>query len=747
MNKFKQFLTLVRIEGTLATPENTTGSNAKKTKIKKILKTFGIVVFIVYFMVMGFIVSKKLIEGLAQLDQEGYFIKIIMSIIFILTIVTSIGTSTVQLAQEKTSNILNTYPISSRKRFLANFVSYIIRSYSVVLMLVVIPMIYYGVVKELKFNYYISLIFAVIFLPMLVSMIIYALMFVINGIIKLFVNKKVLKWLGFIFMLAFSVGYTLFYNSFIVSDNPVEKILIVVQKFETSPFLYYPNVMANFILGVDTFKNLAIILGLNMTTFIFLYITIGKVYLNEQLRLMSLGKGIGILNYIRVKKSKKDKQSEKKVKEVVLDSGKNFNKFNFKKKDPGFQYFKREISFFLKDPNVASNTILLPLLMPIFFFIGMYSSFSAISKEIKDNTHMYFVKNLDYMTEDKEEIEEIKNSEEAKDLIIKEEDGVLKIYSYELILENDLNNSFFKQGAPEVYVDEEGNIQQKEMDVDDEENKIIEELLIQTPTSEEILKAFSTDIFKNDDNIFYNYLEENNNFNLSEKNLEDLKQSFEYSKKEFNSKNTFEFIWHNRNFLKDKIDLGLDPFVYFMLPIFAFAAVTMFTSITIFMISKEKNEKVFLKTIPMSDLKQFNLKRLPGIITKFVFVIIYLIMIELIMNMYMYTKLHFWLGILFTIIMIILNDTIELYIDSNKPNFNWKTTVQLVKNTLISFILVFGKIIFVAVVVLIYIYLFHKRNIGLDKFVYVLVSFTIILSIIFEILIYKNRHKLLNKMV
>lgn len=771
MNKLKQFLTLVKIEINLNKSESSINSVRKKTKLKNIFKVFGILFLMIYFGGLGFTISKGLMEGLVELDAEGYFIKIMMFVVFLVSIITAIGSSTVQLVKEKTNTILNTYPISSKKRFLANFISYLLSSYSMVILLTLVPMIYYGIVKHVNFDYYILLFLTIIFLPLFVSMIIYALIFILNGILKLFLNKRILKWLGFIMMILFSVLYTYIYNNIFVGDDAVEKIVNFVQNIEKSPIFYLSNITSNIILNVDRLQNIVILLGINITLFLIIYLTIGEIYLNEQLRLVSLGSRKGML-FDRKKIEKRIKRTGKyrdmKIEEIStitentgesIKLGKEdikkgeeiLSKLKFKKRNASFQYFKKEFIFFFKDPNVAANTVLMPLLFPIFMFIGVFSSFSVMIESVKQENNIYFVKELVYETSNKDEQKDLLFSKESINETIEEINGVFKIYNYDLILEKDLNKTRKNKGLPEVYVDESGDIKFKELEKNEKESIEIEVELnsdvsdIQIIDIQEIIKVFNVEVFDKDNNTIYEFLD-NNEFNLNKKKIENLKNGFDFNKAAYNSKNVIEFLGKYRSFLKGKIDLGINEYIYFLISVFASVMVSMFTSISIFMISKNKNERSFFKSIPMSDLKQFNLKRLPGIILKVFCLLIYILVIELVMNMFIYTKIYFWLGLLFSVLLIILLETIELYIDSKRPNFNWKTTIQLVKNTFNSFIVVIGKMMLTTAIILIYVFLFHKKNIGLDIFVYALVSLTVLILIFFELLIYKKRNRLLERM-
>ena len=306
-------------------------------------------------------------------------------------------------------------------------------------------------------------------------------------------------------------------------------------------------------------------------------------------------------------------ESIKLGKEDIKKGEEILNKLKFKKKDASFQYFKKEFIFFFKDPNVAANTVLMPLLFPIFMFIGVFSSFSVMIESVKQENNIYFVKELVYETSNKDEQKGLLFSKESINETIEEADGVFKIYNYDLILEKNLNKTRKNKGLPEVYVDESGDIKFKELEKNEKKSIEIEVELnsdildIQILDTQEIIKVFNVEVFDKDNNTIYEFLD-NNEFNLSKKKIKELKDGFDFNKAAYNSKNAIEFLGKYRSFLKGKIDLGINEYIYFLIPVFVSVMVSMFTSVSIFMISKNKNERSFLKSIPMSDLKQFNLK-------------------------------------------------------------------------------------------------------------------------------------------
>ncbi len=740
MNKIKTFFTLVKLEFSSAKSESNNKNKFFKNKI--VLIILNLILFI-YFGSLGYTLSKSLIETLTKTGSENYFVSIIIVGLIGINFAISMISAIAYIMRDKTNSILNTYPISSRKRFAASFVSYIISGYSFTLMIGTVPLIYFGIAKGSSFDYYIFVLLAILLLPILVLTIVYVFSFIVNSIIKLLVSKKFIKWAGMLVMFVFIGIYVKIYNSMFLGEDTISKILSFVQSIEKSPIFWYPKQIINIITGENRFISILIVTGINIGAYLLTHFTIGTIYIKEQLRLYDLGSGIGIINFIRSRKRNNKKSNEiSKNEETQIKENINLNKdldiltnIKYKKKNPSIQYLKHQFAFFLKEPAVLVNTVIAPIILPIFMSISFISGFSIRMKEVKKAEAVYFVQDYKEEANSKEERDALLNNPTYSKYAIEEKDGKYIFIKYSILFNNEYDKQRRMSGLPAVERTDDNKFVLKE---GEEYSKKQENMAVE--------KVFTTDLMKENNNEFYEFLNKNKEkYNLNQEAINGLMLQFTDSQNAYNSSNIFEYFWKARTMLKDRMGSSLDKYIIFMIPVVLSGVILLFAPISIFMISKDKNDRPFIKSMPMSDLRQFNIKRLPGILVKILFLVIYIVAVDLIFNLFLYRHLFFWLGFVFTIITMTLFDTIELYADSRKPNFNWKTPIYLVKQSLKSFLAIMLKIQFIATAVLVYVFLFYMNNIGLNIFVYIFVSIILLTTIILEMVLYKKRNRLLEK--
>lgn len=123
-------------------------------------------------------------------------------------------------------------------------------------------------------------------------------------------------------------------------------------------------------------------------------------------------------------------------------------------------------------------------------------------------------------------------------------------------------------------------------------------------------------------------------------------------------------------------------------------AAVLFNYLGAIVISKDKDNISFLKTLPVTFKKQYMMKlRPPKVLSFIIFAIYYLILvIALKENMFTYYPV---VGLITAIFIIINNIEIAGMLDLIRPNFNWKSETELTKRSLNSFLwtlFVFAKI-------------------------------------------------------
>ena len=123
-------------------------------------------------------------------------------------------------------------------------------------------------------------------------------------------------------------------------------------------------------------------------------------------------------------------------------------------------------------------------------------------------------------------------------------------------------------------------------------------------------------------------------------------------------------------------------------------AAVLFNYLGAIVISKDKDNISFLKTLPITFKKQYMMKlRPPKVLSFIIFAIYYLILIiALKENMFTYYPI---VGLITAIFIIINNIELAGMLDLIRPNFNWKSETELTKRSLNSFLwtlFVFAKI-------------------------------------------------------
>ena len=123
-------------------------------------------------------------------------------------------------------------------------------------------------------------------------------------------------------------------------------------------------------------------------------------------------------------------------------------------------------------------------------------------------------------------------------------------------------------------------------------------------------------------------------------------------------------------------------------------AAVLFNYLGAIIISKDKDNISFLKTLPITLKKQYMMKlRPPKVLSFIIFAIYYLILvIALKENMFTYYPV---VGLITAIFIIINNIELAGMLDLIRPNFNWKSETELTKRSLNSFLwtlFVFAKI-------------------------------------------------------
>lgn len=622
---------------------------------------------------------------------------------------------------------------------------HVTNSYTIYSMILIVPIIYFGIISAQGFFYYFFAIFSIIVMPIPISIIFFAIMFLLMSFLRNFFSKKTFRYAGVILSIIFFYYYIKFFTSAPNKEDMAKIIYNFVDNNKESLLFWYPNQFSNLIIGKDILISLISIIGVTLGISILITYTIGKRYLSMLLKFTDMGDGAGIVNAINSRKEKpKEKTDNIEETKTSLEQKSQIEakdkliKRDFKEKKVTYSYILRDASFFLKNPMVLLNSVLTPVILTISAIIGMINPISKEMDSIKEKPNIVLI-------EEKKELEpgEYANFKDIKEIqknlnnmqIIKSKDGGKIVYKIRYILtyEKDLEEKVLKLN--EKYGEE--------FTKENEFLKVIEKYNI-----EYVVKNKEKTLDKILRNLSIKYNAGNINKEEADKMNYDIKTSLNEILLLHKEKSPLIALFKLPSIQdKEYILSNMDNAIKFLIPIAIAYAMSMFITISIFMFSKDKNNFFLLKTLPIKASVQFRCKRLFGIIVKMGFFIIYMIIYGLIVSPKLLIDIYTILGCIVALILTILIDTLQLLIDAKHPTTTWETPKQLVKGSLKSFLVAVVNFQFLGLVIFaMYFFVFKNAYISLQLFAYILSAIIILALIAMETYIYLSKNKLLNKL-
>lgn len=745
----RNFLTLVKIEtrGAMA--------NSGQANQKKWLVYLFYAFLIVYFGFLGYAMSVDIIEELAELGLEKVFIRILMLGMFAFVIMTSFITAVMSNVNEGQTEYLNTMPISSRKRFMASFLAQLEYSYSYALLLGAVPLIFYGINQGMGMGYYIYSALAVLLMPILPTLIIYIIMFFIINVLKIFVSKKVFSWVSVILMFVFIILYSNVTSS-VSGPEGTQELVNFTNNYANKWYTIYPNKLADIILNDKGLIIALKMLLLNVGIVVSIYYTIGTIYLKQKL---FFADNLGALNIFA--KFNKKKEKNKKV---------DLNSLNYNKKNPLHSYAKRDFSFFVKNPLVISQTIMIPIIMIIVMIIGFTSGLKQTMEPIKEDGKVYFTKR--YFIAPEEYLKLLKEQVEPNAPVINNKINITDQEIYKLLTDeekqkktDEFNEIRFipavtSQGE-NTYLIEEYRIDAKPDIEMNEENAEFTEKDIKFPEGEKaytILKEYDLDIKgKNSEEIDNLIIEDVKkqlaSTDLTKEQLTSKSKRVEYDLKDirifYESATPFEALIKVRATLTENYENKESPLSknwLYSLPIIISAVYSMFIMISIYSFSKDAGSYKFLKTIPIKQQIQYKIKRLPGLLIKIGFILFTLFAAEIIFKLNLLKQPIFYLGFTVAIIYAVMQENLQLLLDLRNPLTTWKNQNQLLKQGKVTLFILSHILAFVGIGI-IYNKFVSKGLIAVKTFLAILTFIIVVLYLATEIYVIAKKDKLFEKLV
>lgn len=735
---------------TLSKIESNSILNTKLNKKKKFQRVISVLLMIALFVYCGaviFNIFKGVLEELQKLGLENLIVKAIIILSFYISITFSVVYSGYLVFKDsKENDYLTTMPIKPEWRFLSSYISVIKPIYVVTLVTSILPVIYMGIIFKFGILYYIFSILTLLVLPIIPTIIVYVIGIIFSMILKMILNKKLLRYAGSIITVILMIAYMIFISKMSANGKPddvlISKIIDITKK---KSFLnYIPNLIANLLIEKQYF-NLLLIFGLNILFLFGVCLTFGKLYLKLKIWISSTASsGFGLFNFInelRVKYSKDNSFDQKLLTSEESKQKLNLKKKNkivhlkFKKSTKEKASLKREFGFFTINFNVILNTVLLPVLIPALMIFSGIITFSEMQSKIKHNPELKLVQEID-LQRLKELVENFEHSEEKKRMD-KKEILVPKIdesqfIKYRLLDALSKKNKEQKNTETIKAIFEQSSNPEFKKQAEELENfsKMMRK-------KENVIKKFSLS----------DLTQENKEQKIQE--FTDLLRKIEESGKisreasdslirEFRDTTdiilsngflgNFKFMFNKVKQITNNIEVKND--LNYLLPIIAATFVIYSSSISIYMISKDKAEISYLKTFPISFKKQIFIKKLPNIFLNLSVFLLY-ILIMVVLKFELLKNIYFYFGILTAVALILSLSNIELFLDLCFPNFNWKQPIQLIKQNVVVFVYIFLKMIIIAGIVFLLVY----NKSPLKGKYYTISIFAFTLLILFEILI------------
>lgn len=166
---------------------------------------------------------------------------------------------------------------------------------------------------------------------------------------------------------------------------------------------------------------------------------------------------------------------------------------------------------------------------------------------------------------------------------------------------------------------------------------------------------------------------------------------------------------------------------------------SMIIYISVTAISREGENAVFMKYIPLSLYKQYVYKSVPNIIMNTISTIIVLVVAKILVGL---TVIDMVILLIISIIMSIFSSLLSIIIDLKRPKLKWNSENAVVKQNInLIFPLIFSLVNIGIIILVNALFVDYSLNVQLAM----LTSIYIIGNIVINIYLYKNQYKLANK--
>ena len=311
--------------------------------------------------IIGFL-SYNVIDGLISIQQEAVFIGLILLMTIGFTLFQSIFSSINVLYFTKDSEYILPLPLKPSEIILARTNVIIIMEYIVELIISLVPLIIYGVMTGAGIIYYITMLIALILIPIFPVLLISTIVMFVMSFSKIVRNKNRFQLIATVIVLIFSVVLGMSFSTFDEEITQEQMIQLVMQANGLVDLIkgYFPT-LAPLTTALTTTSLFEVLISILETIGISFIALIIYVFIAEKIYFKGL---VGNLFSGNKKKGKVD-----------------LSKNNFRNSKLYKSYIGKEFKLLFRNPIFLMQCLVPAVLIPI-IMIGIFAlNFKDISQE------------------------------------------------------------------------------------------------------------------------------------------------------------------------------------------------------------------------------------------------------------------------------------------------------------------------------------------------------------------------------
>ena len=363
-------LTKIFLKNSLADMNMKMGISSTKSKI---VSNLIYAILLVYFAGIILFLSYNIIDGLKIIHQETTFIGMILFMVLGISVIQTIFSSINILYFTKDNEYLLPLPLKPYQIILARTNVMLIAEYVIIFLIGLIPLILYGILTGAGVLFYITMVLAVILMPILPILLISILVMLIMSFARLTKNKNKFQLIASLILIVIIIGVSLSTSNMKDDMSNEEMAQMVVQANGMIELVkgYFPTL--DYLVEALTSNSIttAIIeilktVGITILGFIIYMAIAQKIYFK------------GLVGNLFGGGAKK---SNKKINQKEYTDGKLYK-----------SYIGKEFKILIRNPVFLMQcllpAILIPILMIVMVFIGINSEEAGMDQLIQELNNM-----------------------------------------------------------------------------------------------------------------------------------------------------------------------------------------------------------------------------------------------------------------------------------------------------------------------------------------------------------------------